>query len=144
PLDQVERRVDLVGAVQREVEARLLLERGQRDAERGGARGGVARRRHAGHALQRAVAQPLAEQVEQVSDGRAGPEAEHHAVLDPLERALGRLPLQRFTVAHDAAGVRRASARWESSRPPAGARDAGAYLAPLPRRSSTRRTAAMM
>src|SRR5690606_38199422 len=121
--DEVERGVDLVRAVQREVEARLLLERGERDAERGGALCGVARRGHTGHAFQRAVAQPLAEQLEQVSDGRAGPEAEHHAVLDPLERALGRLSLQRFTVAHDAAGVRRARTRYESCRPPAGTRD---------------------
>src|SRR5690606_21784510 len=65
----------------------------------------------ASYAFQRAVAQPLAKQLEQVSDGRAGTEAEDHAVFDPLERALGRPPLQRFTVAHDAPAIGRASAR---------------------------------
>src|SRR5690606_37390833 len=142
--DQVEPGIDLVGAIHREIQPRPLLERDERDAERRRALGGVPRRRHAGDILQCAIAQPLAEQFEEMPDGRAGAEAEHHAVLDPIQRPLGRSPLEGFTIAHDDAGLTRPHARRAFRRAPMVTRRMDGYLAPFRRRSSTRRTATAM
>ncbi len=108
PFDQAQRAVDLVGAVDREVELGRLVERRQRNAEL--AR--LARRRLRGrHAddLQ-SLAHFGADEIDERAGGRAGAEAKPHARPHEGDRPLRRLPLETLAVRqcpHSAAGVSR-------------------------------------
>ena len=90
-LDQVERAVDLVGAVDGEIEPVDRIERGQRNVARFGLGAGRFRGRHADHL--HPAGNLLAEQVDKMLGGRAGAEPELHAVLHMLQRLRRRLPL---------------------------------------------------
>ena len=91
-LDQVQVRVDLVGAVDGQVEFRRLVERRQRHAEFGAEAGRALGRRHADdlHAGRDLVGQ----QPDELLGGRAGADAEPHAVLDMVKRRPRGLDLQ--------------------------------------------------
>ena len=79
-LDQGELRIDLVGAVDGEVEFRHFVERGERHAEFAAKRCGALRRRHAHD--RHAGRDLLGQQPHELLGGRAGADAEPHAVLD--------------------------------------------------------------
>ena len=91
-LDQVERGIDLVGAVDGEVEPIDIVERGQGDAALLGLDAGRLRGRHAHHV--QSGADLFTEQVDKMPGGRTGAEAELHAVPHMLKRARRRLPFQ--------------------------------------------------
>ena len=108
-LDEAEARADLVGAVDREVEFRRLVERGQADAEFAaeccGALGGRnADDRQAGGDL-------FGEQPDEFLGGRAGADAEPHAVADMGKGCPRRLDLQCPCIHRNAASPPRLSRR---------------------------------
>ncbi len=74
---------DLVGAVDRQVELRRLVEGGERDAGALGVGAGGLRGRHADDV--EAAAHTLAEQFDEMLGGRAGAEAEPHARAHEFE-----------------------------------------------------------
>ena len=82
-LDEVERGVDLVGAVDADVErARAGVEVEERDAELVGEHLGAARGGDADHG--HPAADPLGERLDEVADGRASADADDLAILDVL------------------------------------------------------------
>ena len=91
-LDHAELAVDLVGAVDREIELRRLVERSERDIEPLGLGARGLRGRHADHV--QAARNPFAERGDEVSRGRAGAEPEPHPVGDEIERGAGGAVLQ--------------------------------------------------
>src|SRR3954447_6154246 len=95
-LDQVERSVEFVRAIDREVQPVDLLQRGQRNAAPCRIRAGCFRCRHADHFQSRA--NPFAQELNEMLRRRAGAETELHAVLHLLERARCGLPLQSVHV----------------------------------------------
>src|SRR5262249_53198511 len=100
PLEQGETgALDLVGAVDGDVEERVLAERGQRDAElarqRLGARGG----RDAGDA--QPLAHAPADRAHRGGRGGAGAQADDHAVRQVGDRPLGGVGEGGVEVAHD-------------------------------------------
>ena len=88
--------IDLVGAVDRQIEFGQLVQRRQRDAERFR----LGRRRlRGGHAADvQAGRDFVADEIDEVARGRARAEAEPHARLDEVERALRRLPFPLISV----------------------------------------------
>ena len=93
-LDEVERAVDLVGAVDGEIETVDLVQRRQPHAALFGLRAGRFRGRNAHHI--QAGADLFTEQIDEMLGGRAGAEAKLHAVAHFLKRARRRLPFQRI------------------------------------------------
>ncbi|MFK4514611.1 hypothetical protein ABIF20_001976 [Bradyrhizobium japonicum] len=98
-LDQVEVGIDFVGAVDGEVEMVDLIERRQLHTAALGIEARRLRGRYADHFQPGLHA--LAEQLDEMLGGRAGAEAELHAVTHFLEGARRSLPLQLVHV-HDA------------------------------------------
>ena len=87
-LDQVQLGVELVRAVDRDVEPLRLVERDHLDPLLAGERGGSGRGRHAAD-LQPLLAHPLAEALHQPRSGRARAEPHPHPVLDQVGGAAG-------------------------------------------------------
>ena len=117
-LDDIERGIDFVGAVDGQVEPVDIVERGQRNAASHRIVAGRLRGRHA-HDIESA-AHPLTEQFDKMLRGRAGAEPELHAVANLLERTCRRLPFQCVHV-HVQTSAREPPAKQVLS--------AGAYLA---------------
>ena len=91
-LDQPKLIVDLVGAIDGEIEMRRLVERGERDVEPLGL---GARRIGGGDAEHvQALADALAERGDEACRGRAGAKPKPHPVLDEIERGAGRALFQ--------------------------------------------------
>src|SRR5581483_6959403 len=90
-LDEVQARIDLVGAVERGRDLVDVGEARERDAELARERGGRLRGGHAGHPEARADA--LAERAHELDRRAPGPEADDVAVVHVLERA-GRDPCE--------------------------------------------------
>src|SRR5436309_1551169 len=88
-LDQVEgAALNLVGAVDRQIDLRILGKGGERDVERARLRRGPFRRRDSDD-LQ-PLRDPRSEALDNEISGRPGAEADDHSVLDVLDRALRR------------------------------------------------------
>ena len=90
--DQAKLVVDLVGAIDREIELRRLIERGERNSELLGLDARRLRTRHAEHA--QAPGDPLPESGNEAGSCRAGTEPKPHAVLDQVKCGTGGLLLQ--------------------------------------------------
>ena len=118
-LDQVERAdLDLVGAVDRDVDPPVFGEAGERDAA---ARAWAALRSEVGMPTDaQAVANPADQRLDGKLGGRAGAETDDHAVLDQGRRSFGRGPLLGVAVhqARAPRGARAASCRSRFSLPP--------------------------
>ncbi len=96
-LDQPKFRIEFVGAVDRQIEFRGLVQRGQRDAGMFGEAARRLRGRDADHVETRL--HPHAQEFDEMGGGRAGAEAEPHSGTDEFERGLrGRALLM---VAHE-------------------------------------------
>src|SRR5450631_773438 len=91
-LDEVERGIDFIRAIDRQIEPIDVIERGQRNAAAHGIGAGRLRRRHADDV--EPGANPFAQQLDKMLRGRTGAEAELHAVGHEFERAARRLPFQ--------------------------------------------------
>jgi len=94
-LDQVQARVEFVGPVDGQVEPAGLVQRGQGNAQRFGLRPGLAGGRNA-RDPQTLGAHPLGQQIDEPTRGRAGAEAQGHAVLDEFQRPGGGGALAPF------------------------------------------------
>ena len=105
-LDQAELRVDLVGAVDIEVELGLVVECHQRDAELARELGGPLRGGHADDL--EAAADLLGKQADEMLGRAPAAEPELHARLDLSHRRLGR-PQAKAVVARDFVVVHRSS-----------------------------------
>src|SRR2546425_3632594 len=113
PLNQVELRVDLVCAVDGQVEPEALLQGGQWDPQPLRLLCGRERR---GHAFQiHPVRNEAADAREEVPRRRSGAEAEDHARLHVREGGLGRVPLQLVPGGHSQALRRSSSTSFTSS-----------------------------
>src|SRR5665213_3114864 len=75
-------------AVDRQVDGGVLGEARQRDLEAARLRRGALRRRDADDL--ETLRHPFAQSLDNEKCGRPGAEADHHAVLDVLDRAIGR------------------------------------------------------
>ena len=95
-LDEPARRIDLVGAVDGDVQLGERFERLDADAQLGRAVLGGRRGRDASQVAQVLLGQ----RVEQVRDRRPGPEPDGHPVLDQLRRRDGSSLLLPFDVRH--------------------------------------------
>ncbi len=91
-LDDVKSRIDLVRAIDGQIEPVDVVQRRQRDAAALRVGTGRLRGRHADDL--KSGADPLTKKFDKVPGGRAGAEAELHAVAYMLERAGRRLPFQ--------------------------------------------------
>src|SRR5581483_5030182 len=110
-LDEVQARIDLVGAVERGRDLVDVGEARERDAELARERGGRLRGGHAGHPEARADA--LAERAHELDRRAPGPE---RAGRDPCESAFHVVPAGEFLPAAAAAAQARpacASAAWK-------------------------------
>ncbi len=86
-LDHAQLIVDLVGAVDRQIELRRLVERGQRDAELLGLHPRGLRGRDADHV--QALRHLLAQRRDEAGRRRSGAKAKPHPVGDEIERGAG-------------------------------------------------------
>ena len=93
-LDEVQLRVHFVGAVDRQVDAGLRFQTGQRDAEATRFLRHSARGRNADNVVQLTRRQQLAEAADGQQRGAAFAQAQHHARLHEVERAFGSLLLE--------------------------------------------------
>ena len=84
--------VDLVGAIDRQIEPVDLIERGQSNAASRRIGAGRFRGRHADDL--KPGAHPLAQEFDEMLRGRTGAEPKLHAVAHRFERARRRLPFQ--------------------------------------------------
>ena len=141
PLDQVERRVDLVGAVDHEVELGDVLEREERDPQLVAPRGRRSGGGHAGDVGEGARSEPLAQRIEHLRGGRAAAQAQPHPRADEAVDGRGAgLGLERLEVGHAAIASATASASVSGARQ---ANRSQMYTAgrpstsPLPSRSGT-------
>src|SRR5262249_844754 len=100
PFDQVQRRVDLVGAVEREIEPRALVQRRDLHPKLASQRSDRIRCRHADDIAQPAILQRLRQSPQHVCGRRAGAQAKRHTALDILKRMLGGLALVAFEIDH--------------------------------------------
>jgi hypothetical protein len=91
-LDEVEPGVDFVGAIDGQIEPIDIVERGQPNAAPHRIGAGRFRGRHADDI--KPGANPFAEKFDEMLRGRAGAEAEPHAVAHMFERTGRRLPFQ--------------------------------------------------
>jgi hypothetical protein len=91
-LDEIERGIDLVGAVDGEIEPVDLVQRGQTNAAAYRIGTGGFRGWHADHI--EPVANTHPQQFDKMLRGRTGTEAQLHAVGHEFERAGRRLPFQ--------------------------------------------------
>ncbi len=99
-LDQPRVGIDLVGAVDREVQLAELVEFD--DGQTGIGRDPGGRRRGGGKAGPAQLIGALAERAQQICDGRAGAQPDPHPVFDQLSRGPG----SSLLVGLDLAGVR--------------------------------------
>lgn len=88
-LDEVEGGVDLVGPVDGEVEAGVLVEGGEGDAEGGGLLEGALRGRDADDVAELAGGEEVADLGDDEGSGGAGAEAEDHAAADVVDGLVG-------------------------------------------------------
>src|ERR1700730_2540312 len=95
-LDEVQRGIELVCAVDGKIELGLAVERSKRNAETFGLRLGGLRRGYA-HDLQ-AVLNLLSQKIDEMRRRGAAAKAEPHTWAHELERAARRLALQRFEI----------------------------------------------
>ena len=103
-LDEPQFGIDLVRAVDRQIEFRKLVQRRQRDAARFRLGRRRLRRRHAADV--ETGRDFVADEIDEVARGCARAEAEPHAGLDESERALRRFPLPPFAVRARRHGLR--------------------------------------
>ena len=109
-LDQVEAGIDLVGAVDHDIELGRLRERRQRDAEAAAGGGRRVRGGHAGHVAQAAGGDPRGQRLEHHSRRRPRAEAEPHPVADVApDRLLAGGAPPRVDRAHAAIAARTAA-----------------------------------
>ena len=96
-LDETQRAVDFVGAVDRQVEFGTIVEGGERNA--GSAWACAPSPREVGTpTIDRPALHALAEQIDEMARGRAGSQPELHAGLDKFKRAAGGFALQLFEI----------------------------------------------
>ena len=91
-LDEIERRIDFVRAIDGKIEPIHVIERGQWNAAAHRLSASCFRRRHADDV--EPGANPFAEQLDKMLRGRSGAEAKLHAVAHMFERTGRRLPFQ--------------------------------------------------
>ena len=110
-LDDIERRIDFIGAIDGQIEPVDVVERGQLDAASYRVGAGRFRGRHADHV--KPGADPFAQKFDEMFRGRTGAEAELHAVAHMLERAAPppAVSIRPCPRANDASGSRRRIAR---------------------------------
>jgi hypothetical protein len=95
-LDQVERGIEFVGAIDGEIEPVDLVERGQGDLALLRLNASNLRGRYADHA--QPTGNPLAQQFDKMLRGRTGAEPQLHAILHMLQRLRRSLSLQSIHI----------------------------------------------